>query len=134
MPHTTGHQHDVASPSQEMQQCIQECLGCHSLCLQTVAHCLQMGGKHAEAAHIRLMLDCAEICQTSANFMLRGSDLHSLTCGVCAQVCERCAEDCERFGEDALMQRCAQACRRCAESCRQMAQMAGHQHQAAAAR
>jgi hypothetical protein len=115
--------------SAAMQQCIDECLSCHRVCVETTQHCLQMGGRHAEASHIRLMLDCAEICQTSANFMLRGSDLHAHTCGVCAEVCQRCAEDCERFGDDQMMMQCAQACRRCAESCRQMAHGA---HQAAA--
>jgi len=82
-----------------------------------------MGGMHAEEAHIKLLLDCAEICQTSANFMLRSSDLHAEICRACAVVCERCAEDCERMGDDVEMQRCAQTCRRCAESCRQMAAM-----------
>lgn len=116
MSHSAGHQH-----SPEMQQCIQNCEECHHICLETVTHCLQMGGKHAEAAHIRLLLDCAEICQTSANFMIRGSDLHALTCRVCAEVCERCAQDCEQMGDDAQMQACAEICRRCADTCRQMA-------------
>jgi hypothetical protein len=115
MPHTPGHQ-----MSEEMQRCIQACLDCHRICLETVTHCLQMGGKHADPAHIRLLLDCAEICQTSANFMLRGSDLHGRTCAVCAEVCERCAQDCAQF-DDAQMKACAEACRRCAESCRRMA-------------
>ncbi len=108
----------------EMEQCIENCLTCHRLCLETVAHCLQMGGEHAAPAHIGLLLDCAEICQTSANFMIRGSAFHSRTCGVCAEVCARCAEDCERFGDDQQMKDCAEACRRCAESCDRMAQMA----------
>lgn len=110
--------------SGQMEQCIQNCQNCHHICLETVTHCLQKGGKHAEAAHIRLLLDCTEICQTSANFMLRGSELHTRTCGVCAEVCERCAEDCERMGDDAQMKTCADVCRRCAELCRQMAAMA----------
>jgi hypothetical protein len=113
--------HGQQSP--EMQQCIQNCLDCHSICLQTIQHCLAMGGKHAEPSHIRLLMDCAEICQTSANFMLRGSNLHGRTCGVCAEVCARCAEDCARMGEDSLMQQCAEACRRCADSCQRMATM-----------
>jgi hypothetical protein len=67
------------------------------------------------------MADCAQICRTSADFMIRGSDLHPLTCGVCAEVCQRCADDCEQMpGADATMKRCAQVCRDCAESCRQM--------------
>ena len=108
--------------SQEMRQCIQECSGCHQICLQTIQHCLGMGGKHAEQSHIRLLADCAQICAVSADFMLRGSPLHGRTCGVCAEVCERCAQDCDRVGAgDQQMKQCADACRRCAQSCSRMA-------------
>ena len=108
--------------SREMQQCIEECLRCHGICLQTVAHCLEMGGRHAEPSHIVLLLDCSEICQISANFMLRSSDRHHLTCGVCAEICRACADDCERLaGDDQMMRQCAEECRRCAESCERMA-------------
>jgi hypothetical protein len=107
--------------SQAMQECIQACTDCHNICIETAAYCLQQGGKHAEASHIRTLLDCAEICQTSANFMLRGSLLHGRTCGVCAELCEACAQSCAPMGDDAQMQACAQICRRCAESCRRMA-------------
>jgi hypothetical protein len=108
----------------EMQQCTQNCLDCHAICLETAKHCLKMGGKHAAPDHITLLLDCAQICATSADFMLRGSDLHARTCGVCAEICERCAQDCERIADgDAQMLACAQMCRRCADSCRRMAQM-----------
>lgn len=103
----------------EMEQCIQNCLTCHHVCYETALnHCLKMGGKHTEPEHFRLMLNCAEICQTSANFMLSGSELHKLTCGVCAQVCEACANDCEAIGD---MDECVAACRKCVESCRKMA-------------
>jgi hypothetical protein len=92
-------------------------------------HCLQMGGAHAAANHVRLMLDCAEICQTSANFMLRGSDLHGHTCRACAVVCRRCAEDCVALGEDdPRMLACAEQCTRCAASCERMASAGGHAH------
>ncbi|MDM9580491.1 four-helix bundle copper-binding protein [Nostoc sp. GT001] len=111
----------LSQVNEQMQQCIQNCLDCHSICLNTVTYCLQKGGHHAEPAHIRLLLDCAEICNTSANFMLRASDLHSRTCGVCAELCQRCADECDGMGDDAQMKACAQMCRRCADSCRQMA-------------
>lgn len=109
--------------TQDMESCIAECKNCHDVCLETVAHCLEMGGDYAEVNHIRLLLDCAEICQTSANFMVRGSDLHGYTCATCAEVCERCARECDRFDDD-FMKQCAEACRSCAESCRKMAKMA----------
>ena len=106
-----------------MQQCIQNCTECHNSCVATTAHCLEMGGKHTEAAHLKSLLDCAQSCAVSADFMLRGSELHMHVCDLCAEACERCAKSCEQFGDDEQMEACAQACRRCAESCRQMAGM-----------
>ncbi|HEY7120164.1 MAG TPA: four-helix bundle copper-binding protein [Tepidisphaeraceae bacterium] len=108
---------------QDLQHCIEECTACHAACIATIQHCLGIGGRHAARDHIRLMADCAQICRTSADFMIRGSDLHPLTCGVCAEVCQRCGDDCEQMagGTDAEMRRCADQCHRCAESCRQMA-------------
>lgn len=122
MPDTSGHY-----LSDEMLACIAVCSDCHKACLQTIPYCLQQGGPHAEPNHLRLMMDCAEICQTCANFMLRGSDLHVYTCAACAEVCERCAADCDRIADDSRMAACAEMCRRCAESCRAMAQMS-HAH------
>lgn len=119
--HTVEHATVLQDLGEEMRRCIEECGTCHDVCLATVTHCLQMGGEHAEASHMRLLLDCAQICDTSADFMLRGSELHGETCRACAVVCERCAEACERFNDDEIMAACAEACRRCAESCRQMA-------------
>jgi hypothetical protein len=107
--------------TQELERCIDNCQECHEVCLRTVSHCLEKGGRHAEASHVRLLLDCAQICETSADFMIRGSDLHAATCRACAEVCERCADDCERMADDEMMRRCAEVCRRCAQSCAQMA-------------
>ncbi|HET6468414.1 MAG TPA: four-helix bundle copper-binding protein [Geminicoccaceae bacterium] len=102
-----------------LQECIDHCLACHTVCLATASrHCLEVGGRHTEPEHFRLMLACAEICRTSAAFMALGLELHRRTCAVCAEVCEQCARSCEEVGD---MDECVQACRRCAESCREMA-------------
>lgn len=116
MPHQPGH-----AMSGEMEQCISNCLDCHRSCEETAAYCMQMGGKHAAPEHLRALHDCAQICITSADFMLRGGELHPQVCGVCAQACTRCADSCEQFGSDAQMKECAQICRTCAESCQKMA-------------
>lgn len=112
--------------SQEMQECIQNCTDCHQICLAMVPHCLSLGGQHAAPEHIKLLLTCADICQTSAHFMLLNSPLHMRTCALCADVCEQCALDCDRIGDDEHMRQCAETCRRCAASCRQMASMGMH--------
>ena len=117
-----GAHPDIRRMDNRLQECIGHCSGCHNLCLDTVAHCLDLGGKHASREHVGLLLDCAEICRTSADFMLRGSSFSSQTCALCADVCQRCAEDCERLGpDDEVMQHCAELCRRCAAACRDMA-------------
>jgi hypothetical protein len=103
-----------------MQRCTEDCLACYRACIETSVHCLQKGGDHAEARHLQLMLDCAKLCQISADFMLCGSNLAARLCELCAETCETCAEDCERF-KDEEMKRCAEICRRCAASCREMA-------------
>ncbi len=77
-----------------MQDCIKDCLDCHAVCLATVSHCLRKGGEHAAPDHIRMLQDCAQICSTSADFMLRASPLHQMTCRICAGICEMCADDC----------------------------------------
>lgn len=100
--------------SDEMDECITGCLACHAACLQTVEHCLEKGGAHAAREHIRLLLDCAEVCESSAHYMIRESPFQARICALCAEACRACEEACRRMG-DAADLRCAEACRRCAE-------------------
>jgi len=113
---------DHETATHEMQQCIQNCRDCHRICMLTLTHCFAQGGEMGDATHIRLLMDCAEMCQTSANFMLRASDLHAYTCAVCAQVCEQCRAACERFSDSQQMRLCADASQRCADSYHYMAE------------
>ncbi len=107
----------------QMQECIEICTECFSECQETlVNHCLPMGGKHVEAEHVKLMLDCIQACQTAADFMRRDSRFHTSECRACAEICEACATSCENIGGEE-MKRCAEVCRRCAESCHQMSKM-----------
>lgn len=106
----------------EMQTCIDNCQKCHAVCLSHLStHCLEAGGAHVEPNHFRLMLDCVQICATSADFMLRGSKHHAHICAECAEICEECAASCEAIGG---MEECVAACRACAATCRAMAQAA----------
>lgn len=101
-----------------MPEAIKSCLDCHSMCFRmATGFCLERGGRHAQPAHIRLLLNCAELCQTSANFMLSDSPLHNRVCMICAETCEACAKSCKEVGD---MQDCVEECLRCAKSCRTM--------------
>lgn len=110
--------------NQKLLECIQNCRDCHAICEQTIIHCLRQGGVHAASDHQRILQDCAQICQLSEDFMLRGSPFHTNVCSICAQICLRCAQSCEQIGNgDSQMKTCADLCRKCAQSCEQMASM-----------
>ncbi len=108
--------------SEEMRGCIQLCQECHALCIQMIGHCVGLGGRHAAPDHIRLLMDCAQICTTTADYMGRGSSFHDRTCGLCSEICRLCAKSCEQVaGDNQLVKQCAELCRRCAGSCDRMA-------------
>jgi hypothetical protein len=106
--------------SDEVRECLKDSLDCYQTCTETTLRCLTMGGKHAEYKHLNLLMDCARICSTNADFILRNSTYYPQTCGITADICDECADTCDRFDED-FMKECASVCRRCAESCREMA-------------
>ena len=106
--------------SDEVRECLKDSLDCYQTCTETTIRCLTMGGKHAEHEHLNLLMDCARICNTNADFMLRNSTYYPQTCGITADICDECADTCDRFDDD-FMKECASVCRRCAESCREMA-------------
>lgn len=111
--------------SAELNECIRVCLDCYRTCQQTAAvHCLELGGKHIEPQHFRLMLSCAEVCRTAAALMLNNSPQHHLQCAVCAEICRQCAESCREIGD---MGECVAACEACEESCQRMAASGGGQ-------
>src|SRR5262245_40074129 len=106
-------------PWNSMHICIDACIECDRVCQGTITYCLEQAGEDPAASHGRLLVDCAEMCQTSANFMMRGSRFHNRTCRVCAEICERCGESCEQVSNDSQMRACVEACRMCADSCRE---------------
>jgi hypothetical protein len=82
--------------TQEMKECLANCLECHRICTETVTHVLHGGHVHSEAKHLVALLDCAQICNA------------------CAALCE------EHPDPDGEMKLCARICRTCAESCSRM--------------
>lgn len=118
--------HHSAAPhiSKDMEDCIQECERCHALCLQTLRHCLELGGAHASPDHVMALLECAEACRMAADAMLIGSPRHARACALCAEACRVCEESCRRLG-NGIMKECADACASCAEACEAMAGGAG---------
>ena len=103
----------------DMQAGIDDCLSCHAICLShAIGRGPDEGGRHTPPAHTRLMLDCAGICRTAADFMARGSDHHRRVCLLCEEICRACAAGCQELGD---MQECVEACWRCAATCEEIA-------------
>ena len=107
----------------DMQECIEECLNCHAVSTMTLQHCIASGGEITEVNLVGLLLDCAELCQTSANYMLRGSPYHVITCAAAAELCRACEEACRAVSNDEQLTHCADVCAGCADVCDRMAQM-----------
>lgn len=104
--------------------CIATCNECSKSCLAHVRHCLDIGGEHAEADHIGMLLTCAQVCRTAAELMTIDSEWYPTVCDLCAQVCEECAEACAAMDD---MEACVAACRECAQSCRRMVAEVGEE-------
>jgi hypothetical protein len=100
----------------EVEECIQECLNCHSVCKQLFSHFL-----HAEGVNLRqlcILLDCAQLCLACNDLMVRGSDFSAAICNLCVAVCRKCHDVCEELMTlDSIAQEGAEACSRCADSC-----------------
>ena len=107
-------------PATDLRGAFLACLRAHDSCEDTVTHALRTGGAGDEC--IGALLDCADVCRTTARYIRHGSPLLRGTAGVCAELCARAAEACAAVAGDATLAACAETCRRCATWCRQLAE------------
>lgn len=106
---------------EKMIDCIEKCMLCHQVVVQTMDYCLQKGGEFVKVDAMRTMLDCAQITTVAADFLARNSELHIFTCRACAEACLSCALSCEDMGEETeVMQTCAEVCHLAAKSCQSL--------------
>ena len=118
MPQNTQNQGN--QPGQvEIQQCIQDCMNCYNVCLQTARACQQAGGEHARQEHIWMLHDCADICQAAAHFLEHSNPLYGYVTSAAAQVTNHCGEQCALMGDDD----CANACKTASWSLQQVSKM-----------
>jgi hypothetical protein len=76
-------------------------------------------------ACIRLCLDCADVCATTARVTSRPTAYNASVTrpllDACVAVCALCGDECDRHaGTHRHCQLCAQACRRCEQACRDL--------------
>ena len=97
----------------DLESCVAACVACHAICLETVFQCLAAGRERAAARHVRILLDCAELCESAVHFMFARSPLQSRICALCADACRACERACRDMGGPQDL-RCAEACACCA--------------------
>ncbi len=96
---------------------IDACHGCHQACLETLAyHGHETGGRQLSHQHIKRLMACIELCQTTANMLVIRAPLVEQLCEICAHVCEQCATSCRAIDLKS-MKDCASACDHCASAC-----------------
>lgn len=105
--------------SHHLEECIEKCWSCRNTCQKTLFnHCLYEGGVHVAPEHVKLMVDCIQICQMAADFMVRNSPNHKELCRVCADICQKCGESCAKI-VDENMEKCSEVCFECARICKE---------------
>jgi len=89
------------------------------MCHQCASACLDEKEVDTLKACIRLDLECAAICRSTAELMMMDGTYADAFCQVCADICTACAEECEKHAAMGMehCRVCAEACRLCAEEC-----------------
>ncbi|MEO7463415.1 MAG: four-helix bundle copper-binding protein [Ferruginibacter sp.] len=102
---------------QQYQKCIDACIECATDCNHCAVSCLEEKDVQHLTKCIRLDLECAVICRTSAELMSIGSFYSKQVCKICATICNACADECERHAAMGMehCKECADACRACAK-------------------
>jgi hypothetical protein len=105
---------------------IAACYDCAQACTQCADDCLSEQDVQHLAKCIRLNLDCADICATTARVVSRQTEYDAnvsrAMIEACVQACSSCGEECEAHAEHGMehCRVCAEQCRRCEQACRRL--------------
>lgn len=100
--------------NQQLLTALAECAASCNMCLTA---CFDEQDVKMMATCIKIDMDCAQICATTAAFVARGSTHAKHLLKECAEICTKCADECAKHKTDHC-QKCAEACRKCAEACK----------------
>jgi len=112
----------VTSVTDKYQSCIDACTKCAQACYECFDACLKETNVNERTNCIKILVECAMMCQASASVMSMDGQYATDHCKMCATICEKCAYECNIF-EDAHCKKCADICTMCAKECKTMANM-----------
>lgn len=118
-----AHPQVLGSVNEALLRCIDTCHDCAQACTACADACLGEKSPGDLVQCIRLNLDCADLCDTTAAVASRrtGSNpgVIKRILDTCAEASRVCAEECARHAAKHDHCRiCADACRRCERACR----------------
>jgi hypothetical protein len=114
------------SHTDALSRCIDACVECQETCISCSDACLGERELSRLVTCIRLNLDCAAVCNTTASIVMRANkaghrQLIEAQLTTCIAFCRACASECERH---ASMHKhcdvCAKMCAKCAEACTEL--------------
>ena len=114
-------------PGEQLGRAVETLNQCASVCTTCADACLAEEHVHDLIHCIRLNLDCADICGTTAAVLARPNEpdmnvLRSLL-QTCQAICQSCGSECERHAQMHEHCRvCAESCRQCAQLCKELSQ------------
>ena len=105
-----------------ISRCIDACHECAQTCTSCADDCLAEESVSELVRCIRLNMDCADICETTARLCSRQTELDwTILRGqleVCVDACRICGEECEQHASMHEHCRiCAETCRECEHAC-----------------
>ena len=100
--------------------CLDACLESAAACNHCAASCTTEEEVSMMATCIRLDMECAAVCYTTAQLISLGSERAKDMCVICADLCNACSSECSKHENDHC-RGCAAACRSCADECMKMA-------------
>jgi hypothetical protein len=106
--------------SHQTEATIAALLRCHSVCLSTaMTRQLEEPTNGSRPQHIRLMMDAAVVCASTAQLLAHKSQFQTRACAFTADICETCAKDCAQLdGFDDCLEACELAAALCREKAR----------------
>lgn len=121
-----------AAAGEPLTDCITACLDCEHACTACADACLGERDATTLVRCIRLDLDCADICMTTARVMSRQTafdpTLARALLQACARACHICGDECDQHAQHGLQhcQVCREACQRCEQACNTLSRVILH--------
>lgn len=107
-----------------LSEVVESCLRCAAVCRICADACLSEDKVAPLVQCIKLNVECANVCQTTANLLVESGtvggqvELHQLQ--ACLNIVQACAEECARHAPmHEHCQVCEESCRKCIDACRQ---------------